>query len=244
MSSVSEKIPAPTLAQESDAALARKKIDLIALDFDGVFHPAGMPHVIALTHAFNKTCDAFDISPEIREAVKMLTKAQKRFGMANYIQELTLVTQRNTRDFITYMIEHTNYPDILPNPALLTAIREVVRDIPMCVLSNNYRAHIDKVSQSLFGKTVDQLPLPVYDITKNINASKNAYYPKQDPRGFNRVCADFNVMPNHIVLLDDSPKIVQAARAIGVQGYVVSRAEEVPALLYRLQKLQRGRERA
>ncbi len=238
MSEVTEIKNAPTLAQKSDVALTHQNIKLIALDFDGVFHPAGMQHIVTLTHAFNKTCDAFGIIPEVRTAIKLATKARNQLGMANYIRELTFLTHKNTRDFITHMIEQTHYPNVLPNPTLLKAIKDVIQDIPMCVLSNNYRQHIDKMCHMLFDVGVDKLPLPVYDISKNSDSPMGPYYPKQDPRGFDRLCSDFHVVHNNIVLLDDSPKVIQSARALGVQAYWVTSHEHVPSALYRIRDAQ------
>lgn len=106
-------------------------------------------------------------------------------------------------------------------------LKDLSSDYNLACLSNTNKTHWDRMFNE-FGLNT----LLDYHFASHIMGVM-----KPDPRSYELVCENMNVVPEEVIFFDDGQDNVLAARKIGMQAYQVNGIEEIRVLLKALQIL-------
>ena len=195
----------------------------LIIDCDGVLYPASVLTLSEFVEAMKSTYrQDLKVDGKTQERVSQETIAQNKLGMFNYINAMCVETGYNFDDFCHKMQEKVDYNKITPDKNLLNLLLREARENHVVILTNNHMAHLDKVLQHRFGKTVDEmntLGIECFDIKSTM--IDGVFYPKQDPKALTIFAERLNVSPKDCILIDDTKRNLDAAKKIGMQTFLI-----------------------
>lgn len=215
-------------------SLMKSEMRLIILDCDGVLYPQTQLSMNHIQKAVAQACQEYGFSPELLQRASFDAKSQGHQGLFNYLVHICRLGNIKQEKLLTTLFNHIDYSLIQPNPQLLKQIRAVSKHIPVCVLTNNHKMHLERVFHRLFGLTTGESGVPCFDITSMYNGTY--YLAKQTKEGLSVFCAKQNVQPYAACIYDDTPKIIESAVRIGMQARLVTRKAPLQAHLMCLQR--------
>ncbi len=195
----------------------------LIIDCDGVLYPASMLTLSEFVDAMKSTYrQDLKVDGKTQERVSQETIAQNKLGMFNYINAMCVETGYDFDEFCHKMQEKVDYNKITPDKKLLNLLLQEAKENHVVILTNNHMAHLDKVLQHRFGKTVDDMNasgIECFDIKSTM--IDGVFYPKQDPRALTIFTERLNVSPKDCILIDDTKRNLDAAKKIGMQTFLI-----------------------
>ena len=193
------------------------------LDCDGVLYPTSMLSLKEFVDAMKTTYrDDFKIDGAIQEQVSKETIAKNHLGMFNYINALCEKTGNNFDDFCYKMQEKIDYSKITRDDALLKLLLQQSKQNKVVILTNNHMAHLDKVLQQRFGKTVfemQNLGIECFDIKSTMK--DGVFYPKQNPKSLEIFADRLGVLAQDCILIDDTQRNLDSAKQVGMDFFLI-----------------------
>lgn len=204
---------------------------LVILDCDGTLYAADQIPLSRIIHALRETAHMFGITPQTYEAASVFTR-DKYPGMMNFILKLCCNNLINFQRFSQEMSNRLNYAPLSPNPALLRQIREVSRNTPVCIFTNNSRPHLNNVLTALFNHNSQTIGLPCFSIEDTFDG--RWFHPKQSDTGFQMICAQMDIPPDKATLIDDTPSVLKRAESQGLKTYLVTQTNTLTLCLHHI----------
>ena len=166
------------------------------------------------------------------------TKAQlKEKGYRGfYNTALALCQQQNISfDLVAKkMADKLDHTMLHPNPELLDVLQRLSKLKKVVILTNTTRPHLEKVFKYLFQCSIRQSGLKVVSIEETLK--RGHFYVKRMSGVLTNWCKKMKVPPENTLILDDSDKIIQAAKEQGLQYRHIKDSSETLKILKRLLK--------
>lgn len=188
---------------------------LIILDCDGTCYPTIPTFNGTFKAALKATARDWQISEKDYTEIGMSVRGRHP-GMMNFILALCGGNMIRFAQFTQDWCNRLDYSLIQPNPMLGHILRHT--KLPVCILTNNCKLHLDHVWRRLFPFN------PPHPRTFTIENTYDGhwFHPKQDPDGFRRFCAMNELTPTSGLVLDDSIGILKVAQQAGLSTRLVS----------------------
>lgn len=215
-------------------SLMKSEIRLIILDCDGVLYPQTQLSMNHIKKAVVQTYQEYGFSLELLNQASVNAKSKGHRGLFNYLVHVCRLGDIKQEKLLTTLFNHVDYSLIRPNPQLLKQIRAVSKHIPVCVLTNNHKMHLERVFHRVFGLTTGESGIPCFDITSMYNGTY--YLAKQTKEGLSVFCAKQNIQPHMACIYDDTPEIIESATRIGMQARLVTQRASLQSHLTGLQR--------
>lgn len=199
------------------------KIKLVIFDMDGVLVDACDWHKEALNQSLIQI-SGFTISDEehytkyngLPTKVKLKKLSDLGFLLENDIEKIENLKQDKTIDIINKKAH----------------LRREKIELLEYLKKNNYFVacytnSIRNTAELMLKKT------GILDLFDLIITNQDVKIPKPDPEGYNKIINFFNVMPKDTIIIEDSPKGIEAATQTGSTVCVVKNPDEVTLELLR-----------
>ena len=195
-----------------------KNLKLVIFDLDGVLVDACEWHRVALNEALKTVCDyeiSLDDHERIFNGIPTRTKLEKLTEMKKIPkschEEIYQIKQKKTIQIIKNKSktrsEKVDMINHLKND----------RGLIVCCFTNSIRE-----TANLMLKTSG-----VFDFLDMIVTNQDVKNPKPDPEGYLKILSHFNISPNNAIIVEDSPKGIEAAILSGCKVLGVLGADQV-----------------
>jgi len=199
-----------------------KNLKLVIFDLDGVLVDACEWHYVALNKALKQVSN-YQISPEdhestfngipTREKLRILTDMKKiSEDDHNKIYEIKQsITKETIKKYSTIKFEKIK---------MIKGLKE--KGLKVCCFTNSIRDTAE-LMLSTSG---------VIDLLDMIVTNQDVEKPKPDPEGYLKILSHFNISSKEAVIVEDSPKGIEAAILSGCQVIGVKNAKDVNLELF------------
>jgi HAD superfamily hydrolase (TIGR01509 family) len=195
-----------------------KNLKLVIFDLDGVLVDACEWHRIALNEALKDVCD-YEISHEDHErifnGIPTRVKLEKLTEMGKIPkschEEIYQIKQKKTVQIIK------SRSKIRSEKIEMIESLKRNRGLTVCCFTNSIRKTAD-----LMLKTSG-----VFDLLDMIVTNQDVKNPKPNPEGYLKILSHFNISPTDAIIVEDSPKGIEAAILSGCKVIGVSGADQV-----------------
>jgi HAD superfamily hydrolase (TIGR01509 family) len=198
------------------------KYELVIFDLDGVLVDACEWHRVALNEALKEVCD-YEITLDDHHSEFNGIPTRKKLEKLVEIGEID-------SDHINKIYEIKQHKTILTIEEFATKRQEKIEMIKWLKSQNMIVAcftnSIRKTALLMLQKTGI---ISMFDLIVTNQDVKN---PKPDPEGYIKVLNHFNIDASSTVIIEDSPRGVEAARLSGCDVCVVKDAEDVNISLF------------
>lgn len=213
-----------------------KLIKNILLDCDGVLYPLNELSTKEIVEAMKQIYrNNVGLTPQEQQFVSEKTISENHLGMFNYINEICRYKNYDFDKFCKDMANIIDYGKIAENKELWSSLQKASEQYNVGVLTNNSRAHLDKVFQQVFSKNVDQVEengIKAYDI--KFMEHGGYFRPKQDTLGLTMFLQKQGFKPQETILFDDTLRNIQKAKEAGMKAVLISQEN---SLIKELNKL-------
>lgn len=205
----------------------------LIIDCDGVLYPSSQLSLREFVAAMKETYrNDMKVSSEVQQEVSASTIEKKQLGMFNYIKAMCDKVNYSFPQFCYQMFEKVNYQNIERDDSLYRMLRVASRQDEVVIFTNNHNVHLDKVLRQRFGKSIfdlEEAGIRCYDIT--MTEKNGVFQPKQDPRALMLFAKRIDRLPENCVLLDDTPRNIEAARQAGMGAELINENNSLAAYL-------------
>jgi HAD superfamily hydrolase (TIGR01509 family) len=192
-------------------------VKLVIFDLDGVLVDACEWHRIALNEALKEVCN-YEIS--LSDHRSTFNGLPTKVKLEKLIEEGKI--QQKDHDAV-YKLKQKKTVEIINRNAdereekinLIMWLKK--KNINVACFTNSIR----ETATLMLKKT------GVYDMLELIITNEDVTRPKPDPEGYNKVLKYFNYTPEHVMIVEDSIRGVQAAISSGCKVYKVADASDV-----------------
>ena len=214
----------------------------ILLDCDGVLYPLEELSTKEIVETMKQVYrNDVGLAPDEQRAISEKTIKENHLGMFNYIMEICRYKNYDFDEFCEHMVEKINYDSIKPNPVLWNTLQNMSDRYNIGVLTNNCRAHLDKVFQRVFGKDialVEKSGIKAYDI--KFMEHGGYFRPKQDEIGLVMFLKKQGFKREETILFDDTPHNIEKAKDVGMKAVLISKENTLLKELNKLENLRFG----
>ena len=220
----------------------------LILDCDGVLYPITQISLAEFVDAMKQTYrEELKLDGKTQTLISEQTIAKNRLGMFNYIKAMCDYADYNFDEFCLKMQSRVDYDKITPEYALYKQLLNTTKDKQVVILTNNHIAHLDKVLQKRFGKTLFEVEADGIDCYDIKTMERNGFfYPKQDPMALKLFAAKIYQLPENCTLIDDTEKNLSAARQVGMNTVHITEKFSLAQYLQQIQnnnlKIKTGKE--
>ena len=218
----------------------------LLIDCDGVLYPFSQLTLQDFVSAMKKTYRE-DVGIDGATQVKISedTLAKNQLGMFNYIKAICNHAGYNFETFCRKMFDRVDYSKITRDDGLYQNIVQASRSQQLIILTNNHIYHLNNVLKQRFGKSVfdfENIGIRCYDITAT--EKNGVFLPKQNPKALTLLTEKIGVSVYDCVMLDDTPRNIEAAKSIGMPGILIDEDFTLKKYLQQEQQktLNRGKE--
>ena len=199
------------------------KVELVIFDLDGVLVDACEWHRLALNEALKEVSD-YEISLEDHYSTFNGIPTQVKL---NKLTEMGIISKEQHKQI--YDLKQSKTIDIIQQNAF---IRSEKIDLIDALKSKNI--HVACFTNSIRETTTIMLKntgiLNLFDL---ILTNQDVTKPKPDPEGYLKTIKHFNVKKESVIIVEDSPKGIEAAEASGCRVFKVSNPDEVNEKLFK-----------
>ncbi|MGN0904149.1 MAG: HAD-IA family hydrolase [Alphaproteobacteria bacterium] len=192
----------------------------LILDCDGVIYPTSQVSLRDFVRAMKDTARDWKISDDEYNRASAVSMEKKALGMFNFIREMTGGDKTAFDRFCSDMFDKIDYSKITRDDVLFDRLQDVRKIHDVVILTNNHRAHLDKVLQARFGRTAEETGVPCHDIAST--EKDGIFYPKQSEQGLSLFADRIGRRPGECILVDDAPVNIRAAKQIGMGGVLIT----------------------
>lgn len=220
----------------------------LILDCDGVLYPISQIPLAEFVDAMKQTYrEELKLDGKTQALISEQTIAKNRLGMFNYIKAMCDYADYNFDEFCLKMQSRIDYDKITPDYGLYKQLLNTAKDKQVLILTNNHMAHLDKVLQKRFGKTVFEVESDGIDCFDIKTMERNGvFYPKQNPQALQNFAAKINQLPENCTLVDDTEKNLISAKQAGMKAVLINEKFTLRQYLQQLQtnnlKMKSGKE--
>lgn len=195
----------------------------LLFDCDGVLYPLSQLPTQDIVAAMKETYrQDLGLSGAEQQKISAETRQTNRLGMFNYIKAMCEYKKYNFEQFCAQMAERINYSNIGYNRGLTQMIFQASKHYNVGILTNNCRAHLAKVFEHAFGKSLEETEangVKIFDITAT---EENGVFWRKQPEGLALICRRNGYQPAQTTLFDDAPANIESAHQIGMQGVLIN----------------------
>lgn len=196
----------------------------LIVDCDGVLYPSSQLSLRQFVSAMKETYrNDMKVSGEIQSQVSAETIAKKQLGMFNYIKAMCEKVNYSFPHFCYQMFEKVDYGNIERDDSLFRMLQAAARQDEVIIFTNNHNVHLDKVLRQRFDKSIfeaEEAGIRCYDIT--MTEKNGVFQPKQDPKALLLFAKRIERRPQDCILIDDSPRNIEAARQVGMGAELIA----------------------
>lgn len=205
----------------------------LIIDCDGVLYPTSQLSLRDFVNAMKETYRLdYQISGEIQKEVSEQTIAENKLGMFNYIKAVCDRTGIQFEDFCQKMFKRVDYDNIKQDKQLLNLLLDTAQKEEIIILTNNHISHLNKVLYQRFDRSISDFEsagIKCYDITAT--ESHGVFMPKQNPEALELFISRINRNPENCILIDDSPRNIEAAKTAGMQSVLITEEKSLKSYL-------------
>tara|TARA_R100000008_G_C3553261_1_gene151689 strand:- start:356 stop:973 length:618 start_codon:yes stop_codon:yes gene_type:complete len=199
-----------------------KNLKLVIFDLDGVLVDACEWHYVALNRALKQVSN-YQISLEDHESTFNGIPTREKLRI---LTEMKIISE-NDHDKI-YEIKQSITKDIIKKYStvrsekieMIKSLKE--RDLKVCCFTNSIRETAE-LMLSTSG---------VIDLFDMIVTNQDVERPKPDPEGYLKILSHFGISSENAIIIEDSPKGIEAAILSGCKVIGVKDAEDVNVDLF------------
>lgn len=205
----------------------------LIVDCDGVLYPSSQLSLRQFVSAMKETYrNDMNVSGEIQSQISAETIAKKQLGMFNYIKAMCEKVNYSFPQFCYQMFEKVDYRNIERDDSLFRMLQAAAHQDEVVIFTNNHNVHLDKVLRQRFDKSIfeaEEAGIRCYDIT--MTEKNGVFQPKQDPKALLLFAKRIERRPEDCVLIDDSPRNIEAARQAGMGAELIGGDNTLKAYL-------------
>jgi len=199
-----------------------KNLKLVIFDLDGVLVDACEWHRAALNEALKEVCN-YEISDKdhvltfngIPTRTKLDILSNMNIVPRDCHEEIYKLKQEKTIEAIRE--KSKNRPEKVK---LINELKE--RSITVCCFTNSIRETADLMLETS----------GIKDLFDMIVTNQDVKNPKPDPEGYLKILSHFKIHPDEAVIIEDSPKGIEAAILSGCHVVGVKNADDVSLELF------------
>ena len=207
-------------------------METLIIDCDGVLYPESQLPIYVLIKAVEKQAYAQNISKEEYKKKSKETKEKGEQGLFNFVLNLCNKNMDLYNEFCKKVVNSMNYDHIKRNDELFNLLIQTSKKYDICILTNNYKYHLDKVYKQLFGKSLDEFPFPSYDIT--FTFKDGCFHPKQSKEGFPNFMEKINKEKKNCIVIDDSYMNIERCIELGIKYEYITNENTLSDVLKKL----------
>lgn len=213
-----------------------REVKALFIDCDGVLYDKKncTYHDMAVV-GFGKAMEALNIPQEELAPTRAKLRAADVHGLLN--AALDMCQKRNIpySAFSEEMVKNTDYSRISEDLEMLKLLKECASLVPVYVVTNNSKPHLQRVLNCLNGGGYQQMDaLNIHPITIEDTFYKGIFHPKKTGTQLTDLCAQVGEQPEHVLLLDDTLDVCDAALAQGLQVNQIQTPHETKMILRRV----------
>ena len=218
-----------------------ENVKALFIDCDGVLYDQEKcSYDDIVNDILNKTLAQYDISMEEFNQTRAALKEKEVRGLYNSVLDLCNRHRIKFDDFAIKMANNTGYSQIPSDTEMLDLLKKVSEVISVYIVTNNTAPHLVKIFDQLRGKSSTQSlqeELNIYPITieKTLAFDKDLqrtiFDPKQMKNQFKMLCAQEDLLPEQVTLIDDTERIRKKAEKQGLHTLPTEGPEDTKRIL-------------
>lgn len=192
-----------------------QQIQMLFVDCDGVLYNATDLTYEEMIQACQRAGQELGIHWDDVVELHHQLKAQGIHGWYNTTLELCRRYHVDFGDVAELMVSYVDYSKIPEDLELLELLQRMRQKKDLVLLTNNTRPHVEKIFDRLFHKSIKQTKLRVLTVEDTL--WDHYFHVKQQPGAFGVWCQKFHVLPEQVLLLDDTENVLEVAKSQGLQ---------------------------
>jgi FMN phosphatase YigB (HAD superfamily) len=221
-----------------------ENIKALFIDCDGVlYNDAENADDNIVNISLGKTLAPYGISMDEFNQTRAALKEEGIRGLFNSVLDLCNRYHIKFDDFAVKMVNNTDYSQIPNDPEMLELLKKVATCVPVYIVTNNTAPHLIKIFDLLRGKTSPQSPqeelgihlISIEDtLAFDRECQRTIFHPKQMKDQFKKLCAQVDLLPEQVALIDDTERIRKKAEKQGVVPIATEGPQETKEILRRI----------
>ena len=213
-----------------------KNIKALFVDCDGVLYDKQdcTYHDMAVI-GFGEAMNALNIPHDELAPTRAKLKEMDVHGLFN--AALVMCQKRNIPFdlFAQEMVKKIDYSRIPDDKEMLRLLHECGSQMPVYVVTNNTRPHLQKILNRLNGNNNEDISvLNVHPIAIEDTFCDGFFHPKKTGRQLTELCSKIGLEPRNVLLLDDTKDVCDAALAQGLQIGFIEKPNDTKIILRRI----------
>lgn len=215
-----------------------KTLKAVFIDCDGVLYSSQelTNEDIAIT-GINSALTKYHLSRTELDQIRADLKKRGIRGMFNAIRAMCNNHDISFDEFTKTMVSKIDFSRISPDQELLTLLKQTGDQIPVYIVTNNTRPHLDRIFDCLRGgstcpnteKELNIKFIPIEDTTID-----GVFQSKKMHGQLTRLCQQFGFDPQNVLLLDDSESVREQAKKEGVLTTPIQHPNDTKKILRRI----------
>jgi len=221
-----------------------ENIKALFIDCDGVlYNDAENADDNIVNISLGKTLAPYGISMDEFNQTRAALKEEGIRGLFNSALDLCHRYHIEFSDFAVNMVNNTDYSQIPSDPEMLGLLKKVGACLPVYIVTNNTAPHLIKIFNQLRGKVSSQNPqeelgihlISIEDtLAFDRECQRTIFHPKQMKDQFKKLCAQLDLLPGQVALIDDTERIRKKAEKQGMHTIATDGPEDTKETLRRV----------
>jgi len=221
--------------------ISMENIKALLIDCDGVLYDkSGCTGDDIVQVGLKKTLEQYHISWDDFEQVRTDLKTTEIRGLFNAIFDICTKRHIELDTFTNAIVANTDYSRISKDSEMLSLLQQAANIVPTCIVTNNTLPHLIKIFDRLRGKTSpknlsEELNLHIIAIENtlafDIDHQRAIFHPKQMKNQFKKICAQLDLPPEQVALIDDTERIRKKASEQGLVTIEINGPADTKAFL-------------
>ena len=196
-------------------------VKALLIDCDGViYNKQDCTYEDIAIVGFGKAMDILNIPRADLAPTRAELKGRGVHGLLN--AALAMCDKQNIPfdSFAMEMVKNIDYSRIEPDWDMLRLLRDCGAKMPIYIVTNNTRPHVEKIFTCLRGgrpfENVEE-SLNIRLVTIENTLADGVFHPKKTGTQLTDLCVQIGQLPENVLLLDDTADVCQAAQIQGLQ---------------------------
>jgi len=201
-------------------ALSKSK-PVLVIDCDGVVYPTSELDLHSgIIAGFDKTIRDVGITPQQEYRASANAREKNHKGLFNFALFLCAEGGISFDKFTNIMLHNTDYTKITHDKKLKEELKKASKTHKVIIYSNNYSKHIKHVLDRKIGKEWRDMGIDIFSIEDSYKGDK--FNPKPSMIGYKIMADKFGVNLKNTYMVDDAPRNLDTARALGMNPVLIS----------------------